>query len=121
MAHPAAAPHRQWLCLLQPAPQRGPGRRHPDGQSRRQAPGRPAPAALHHRHAQAGLEQERDRPGPGQRIPGAAGVHQHLPRAIGPQPLAEPVPGARIQPAAGRALQPRDCLRVRARARLPDP
>ena len=53
VAHSAAAPHRQRLCLLQPAHQRGRGHRDPAGQPRRRGAGRAAHAALRHRQAQA--------------------------------------------------------------------
>ncbi len=80
VAHPAATPHRQWLCLLLGPHIRRRGRRDLAGQSRRRGTGRSPPAALRDRPAQGQLEQERDRGRPRQRVPRTARIDQPPPR-----------------------------------------
>ena len=78
VAHPAAAPDRQRLCVLQPIHQRRRSR------ARRCSPtwtasGWPshAPLQVRDRHAAQGMEQQLRRHRPVERLPGAAGVDQH--------------------------------------------
>jgi tryptophan halogenase len=104
VAHPVAASDGQRLRLFQPVHQRRRGGRHPDGEPGRSSARRTPAAEVHDRPPQAGLEQERRGPGPGQRLHGAAGVDEHSPdpdRGDAPDlPAADPQP----RPGGGRGI-----------------
>ena len=87
VAHPAPAPHRQWLRALQQLHLGGRGERHPARQSRWEAAGRPAPLALRHRQAARILEEELRRHRSLGRLHGAAGIDQPP-----PHPVRHPAP-----------------------------
>jgi hypothetical protein len=125
LAHPAAAPHRQRLRVRQRLPGRGPGARDPAGQAGRRGAGRAPAAAVQGRSAGHRLERQCRGHGPGQRLPGASGIDQHLPdpgrRDRPGQPDADAGRGRPHRPPAGRRVQPAVRDPVRPGPRLSHP
>ena len=102
VAHPAAAPHRQWPCLFQRAYERRRGRRRCCSPISIAVPlADPRHAPLRHRASRKQrVEPQRHRHRPGQRLPRTARIDQHPPDPVGDLAAAEAAcPGRTIREA----------------------